>query len=158
MKRRTILSIAALAPLAACAGQTPSQIAAEVVSDAGLIASGFTAEMPLITALTGVPAATLATFSGYLSSAIAVAKSVSADLTVTAAVPLVQQIGTYVSDALALATTAPLNGLLPPGVLPVLEAASALLPVLEAAVGMAGASTAPALMAPDVARATLRAA
>lgn len=155
MKRRTIITTAALAPLAACAGQTPSQIAADVVSDSQLIATGLSKELPVINNLTGIPSATLAKFLADLNSVITIAQSITAEAAAVQAAPLIQQIAGYIGNALSIATTAPVNALLPPGVLPVLEAANALLPVLMAAVGLVGSPEVPASMTPAAARAIL---
>jgi hypothetical protein len=149
----TALSAASLV-LAAC-GQTPEQLAQTAVSDAELVASAFSKELPTIQALTDIPAATLTELENYVSEAASVGSAIVSGISVAQAGPIISQIKTYIGEALAIATAPPVSTLLPPGVLAVLEAANSLLPGLLAAVGLLAAPPVPPTYDPGTARAIL---
>jgi hypothetical protein len=161
--RRNILRgssalLAASLVLAACAGQTAQQLAQTAVSDAELVASAFSKELPTIQALTGIPTTTLTELENYVSEAASVGSAIVSGISVAQAGPIVSQIKTYIGEALAIATAPPVNALLPPGVLEVLEAANSLLPGLLAAVGLLAAAPVASKYAPGQARTILQAA
>jgi len=156
MDRRHLLATAALLPLAACApGQSASSVTpSQVVNDIGLIATGLTGALPAL-GLAGVSASTVATVGKYVSQISGLASSVSTALSTSAALPVVEQIGSVLQQILTVA-----GPLLPPPWGAAVMAAEVLLPVIESGVGMlvnaaTPAPTAPApliTMTPDQAR------
>ena len=157
MDRRHLLATAALLPLAACAppGQSGSAVTpSQVVNDIGLIATGLTGALPAL-GLAGVSASTVATVGKYVSQISGLASSVSTALSTSAALPVVEQIGSVLQQILTVA-----GPLLPPPWGTAVMAAEVLLPVIESGVGMlvnaaTPAPTAPApliTMTPDQAR------
>lgn len=144
----------ALAPLAACAGQTPTTIAASVVKDISLLSVGFTALLPTLSTVPGVATPILTEIAAYIAKAEVLAQSVSGTITVATAQPIVSQIETYFNEALALLGTVPL----PANVTLVINAVKTILPIVEVAVGIATASVAKTGLTPDQARAVLGAA
>jgi hypothetical protein len=158
--RRTVLrgftALSAVSLVLVACGQTPEQLAQTAVSDAELVASAFSKELPTIQALTGIPTATLTELENYVSEAASVGSAIISGISVAQAGPIISQIKTYIGEALAIATVPPVSTLLPPGVLAVLEAANSLLPGLLAAVGLLAAPPVPPAYDPDTARAILK--
>jgi len=146
MRRRTILSAIALAPVAACTTGTPTL--AQLVTDAQSIAAALQAEAPIVLPLVA-DAAVSAKISGYIADVQSVASKLSAALTATAASPLVQQI---IGDVQAVAPIVLAIAGLPPGTVAAINAALALLPVLAAQVGLTSATLKAPVYAPAEAR------
>lgn len=153
ISRRVLLGASALLPLglAACVGQDAATIGQQVVTDVRLIANGLAAELPAISTLTGVDAATLADINAKVAEALAAAQQVVAGMAQSAAQPLVQQIGSDVAAVLAA-----LGGVtsIPTNVQQIIAAVEALLPVVMAAVGLFAARKA-TRMTPAQARVVL---
>ena len=158
LSRRAILGATALAPLAlaGCAtftGKTPTQIAAQVLSDVNLVASGLANAMPGLAASKAVPAATLARAQAYVAQVQAAAAQMQGVVTKGAAQPIVTQIETDVNALAGLLAGLPL----PPPYAQVFQAAVVLLPVIEVSVGLAVPAGASHAMTPAEARLVLAA-
>jgi hypothetical protein len=159
VSRRTVLSMAAALPIAACAGQSASQVTQEVVSDIGLVATGLNGALPALAQVAGISASTVATVGQYVGKVQTLASGVSTALSTSSALSTVQQIGSVIGQ---IATVA--GPLLPPPWGTAVAAAEVLLPVIEAGVGMivnatnstAAPGAAAPVMSPDAARLILR--
>lgn len=141
--RRTLLkgatALAGVATLAACAGQTSAQLAQAAVTYAQDVANGLAAA---VQAMVGLPAATVATITGYAKDAQQAAASLSTSLTQTAGQPIIQQIQGDVQ-----AVQSDVESLLPAGsqAANILADVNAVLQVLLPLVGIALAGVTPAV-------------
>jgi hypothetical protein len=152
-RRKVLMLLGAAAPLAlaACSATSTtsgSTVAAQVVSDIGLIGSGLSGALPgLVSA--GLPAANIASVTSLVNNIVQTAAGVSTSLSTTAAQPAINQIIGVVGQIAAIAGPA-----LPPPWGEALTAAEILLPVVAAAVGLVlpSAAAGAAAMSPDQAR------
>lgn len=151
MKRRLFLTLAGIAPLAACANR-PTTIST-AAGDAETLAAALQAIAPQLLVFVADPA-TKATIQADIALAVQSAASVQA-ATSGAATPLVAQI---IQAVQAIASVVlPIAGI-PAATFEVLNAALNLLPTLAAAVGILAVSSAPRKESPAQARVTLKAA
>lgn len=151
MKRRTLLSLVALVPLAACANQPTSITSA--AGDAQTLAAALEAVSPELLSFVADPT-TKTTIQADIALAIDAAAKVQA-ATVDTAEPLVSQIIAAVQTLGSLVL--PLAGI-PPATFAVINAALNLLPALAAAVGILAVSNAPLKQSLSQSRAVLKAA
>ena len=158
MTRRAILGATVFAPvaLAGCAtlSGNPNQIAAQVLNDANLIASGLANALPGLQASKVVPAGVMAQAQALVGKIQASAASMSATISKNSAQPIVTQIEQDVNAFAALLAGLPL----PPPYAQVVQAAVVLLPVIEIGVGLAVPAGASHAMTPAEARLVLKAA
>ena len=158
MTRRALLGATVLAPvaLAGCAtlSGNPNEIAAQVLNDANLIASGLANALPGLQASNVVPAGVMAQAQALVGKIQASAASMSATISKNSAQPIVTQIEQDVNSFAALLAGLPL----PPPFAQVVEAAVVLLPVIEIGVGLAVPAGASHAMTPAEARLVLKAA
>ena len=156
--RRILLGATVFAPvaLAGCATLTgkPNQIAAQVLSDVNLVASGLANALPGLQASNVVPAAVMAKAQALVGKIQASAASMSATISKNAAQPIVTQIEQDVNAFAALLAGLPL----PPPYAQIVQAAVVLLPVIEIGVGLAVPAGASHAMTPAEARLVLKAA
>jgi hypothetical protein len=150
MNRRQLLSTVPMLAIAACAGQTAAQIGAQAVQDAALIATGLE---NFVSLAPNLPPGTLAKVTAAAQDVQRIAVSLSASMTASQALPLVQQIA---NDVSAVASAA--GGLVPAGsqAAGILADVQLVMPLLEIVVGI----VVPAAAAPgkaDAARAGLAA-
>ena len=158
MTRRAVLGATVFAPvaLAGCAtlSGNPNQIAAQVLNDANLIASGLANALPGLQASKVVPAPVMAQAQALVGKIQASAASMSATISKNSAQPIVTQIEQDVNSFAALLAGLPL----PPPYAQVVQAAVVLLPVIEIGVGLAVPAGASHAMTPAEARLVLKAA
>ena len=149
MNRRHLLTTIPLLAVAACANQTPAQIAATAVTDAQLIATG----LQNFAAASGTAPATAAKIAPYVADALKLAGTLSASMAATQAQPIVQQIAADVTDVAQASA-----GLVPAGspAAQILADVQFVMPLLQIAVGLAAPAGAAAGSA-DAARARLAA-
>ena len=148
MNRRQLLSTVPFLALAACAGQTATQVAQTAITDAGLVANALVSVLPN---LQGVPPDVSSLVATDAQKAVTMAQSLNSTMTQASAQPIIQQIQT---DATAVA--AAVQPYVPPGspAAMILADVQILLPVLLLAVGLA--APAPAMPGSDVAAARTR--
>lgn len=130
--RGSLLAGTALALAACSTGLTAAQIAAQTVTDAKLLANGFSGVLAGLQTLHDIPAASATIVTSALSSALAIAQSISSSMTTAAAQPLVTQIETDFSAALSALSVVTL----PTPISGIIAAIQVVLPLVETAVGL----------------------
>jgi len=149
--RRTLAALLPAVALAACAGQTTSQLAQTIVTDAGLVANALTNVLPN---LQGVPPGVADKVASYAQQAVGAAQSLVATITQAQAQPVIQQIQTDVN-----AVAAAVQPYVKPGstAAVILADIQVLMPVLLLAAGLALPAAARAGTNQDTSRARLEA-
>lgn len=150
MNRRNILSVIALAPIAACSSSVSTTIPITpnaISSDIDLVINGLRSLLPYI-----VQPATAARYNSYLDSIAALGKQIAVSVDANSTKSLVQQIIAVASDALNVVATVPQ---LPAMAKTIITATQVMLPFIAAAAGIFGLRQAPSTMSVEQARAVL---
>ena len=131
MNRRTLFKLSFALPFAASGcnvfkGQNVATVTTEIVSDLESLATEFVTALPALTSANVLSASAAATITNDVSVFNATAKQVTATLSATAALPIVQQLLQDFNGMVLIA-----SGLAPPPFGTVLAAAAVLLPFVE---------------------------
>ena len=142
--RRTLLSTAALLPLAACAGQTAAQVSAVIVTDLGNALKAIGNAVPAIAKADPalIPAAVQAQVVALAAQGAGVVSAVSASMTATAAAPALAKAEADLNAVLSALAAVPM---IPPPYSLIIAAAAVVAPMIEGYIsGITGAAAAPA--------------
>ncbi len=160
MHKPVVLAVAAAIAFVGCTASpgtttTITSTASRLASDVNLVATGLAAALPAIAQVPGVPAATIAQINADLASIQKDAAAVQAATAANGAAPAstVQEIASVVGDIATVALP-----LVPGGsaIVPVVQAAEALLPGILSAADVVAAGAPANAMDPSSARLILR--